>query len=105
YPAGNGRLPWMNVVNFGAGITILHTPFVLLTLELDTPPKDLLILNYRYAKITAWAPFELYWERPPDLEWEHDEIDIVENGESVEVMQTILFSNGFELQIWFADFD
>jgi hypothetical protein len=105
YPIEHSRLPWDSLVNWGGNVKILHAPFAMLTLELGTPPKELLVLNYRYAKVTGWAPFELFGERTPYLEWEHDEIEIVEGKDSLEVLHTILFSNGFELQIWFTDFD
>ena len=57
------------------------------------------------ASITGWAPFELSGERTPYLEWSHDEIEIVEGKGSPELQHTILFSNGYEWQIWFNDFD
>jgi hypothetical protein len=98
-------LPWNSLVNWGGEVKMLFSAFVLMTLELDTPPKELLILNYRSARVTGGTPFGLAGERTPYLEWEHDEIDLREQKNSVEVVQTILFSNGFELQIHFSDFD
>jgi hypothetical protein len=98
-------LPWNGLVNWGAGVTIFHSPFVSITLELDTPPKELVVLNYRNSRITGRAPFELSGERTPYLEWAHDEIEVIEGKDSSEVLHTILFSNGLEWQIWFSDFD
>jgi len=105
YPAPYQMLPWNSLVNWGGDVKVLYSPFVLLTLELDTPPKELLVLNYRSARLTGWAPFELSGERTPYLEWEHDEIDLFEHKGEIEVKHDILFSNGFELQIVFSDFD
>jgi hypothetical protein len=105
YPAEHYGLPWNGLINWGGGVKIFYTPFASITLELDTPPKELLVLNYRQARITGWAPFELSGERTPYLEWSHDEIEIVEGKSAPELQHTILFSNGYEWQIWFNDFD
>jgi hypothetical protein len=105
YPTESYGLPWNGLINWGGGVKIFHAPFASVTLQLDTPPKELLVLNYRYARITGWAPFELGGERTPYLEWSHDEIEVLEGKGSPEFQHTILFSNGYEWQIWFNDFD
>jgi hypothetical protein len=105
YPTEQYGLPWNGLVNWGAGVKVLYTPFASLTLELDTPPRELLVLNYRNSRITAWAPLELGGERTPYLEWAHDEIEVSEEKGVIEVQHSILFSNGYEWQIWFSDFD
>src|SRR4051812_657509 len=52
-------LPWNSLVNWGGEMKMLFSPFVMMTLELDTPPKELLVLNYRSVRMIGWAPFEL----------------------------------------------
>ncbi len=98
-PTEQYGLPWNGLINWGAGVKVLYTPFASITLELDTPPKELLVLNYRQTRITGWAPFELGGERTPYLEWGHDEIEILEGRNSLEAMHSILFCNGIEWHI------
>jgi hypothetical protein len=105
YPAEQYGLPWNGLVNWGAGVKVLYTPFASITLQLDTPPRELLVLNYRQNTIIAWAPFELGGERTPYLEWSHDEIEVLAAKDGPQFQHTILFSNGYEWQIGFNDFD
>jgi hypothetical protein len=81
-------------------------PSFFLALELDTPPREVLVLNYREVLIDETSrhrPFQA--ERVPYFEWQHDEIEIIqENGVNL-IGHAILFSNGFELRLQFGDFD
>ena len=104
-PTEQYGLPWNGLINWGAGVKVLYTAFASITLQLDPSPKELIVLNYRQNAITAWAPLELGGERTPYLEWSHDEIDIVEGNDGPQFQHTILFSNGYEWQIRFSDFD
>jgi hypothetical protein len=76
-------------------------PHLWLTLQLDTPPHELLTLHYRSVKADQMC----HARAEPDcpyLEWQYDEVDVEPGGE---VCHRILFSNGVELALWFGDFD
>jgi hypothetical protein len=77
--------------------------FVLL-LQLDTPPRDLLLFTYDLVAQPVILPEALPREYrcPTRVEWMYDEIELVP-GEPLTVVQSILFSNGWEVQLSFHD--
>jgi hypothetical protein len=97
-----GAPDWLHRLNWGRS----PWPSFFLALELDTPPREVLVLNYRDVVIDETSrhrPFQA--EEVPYLEWQHDEIEIVQENGSRKILHSILFSNGFELRVQFSDFD
>jgi hypothetical protein len=77
---------------------------VVVVLQLDTPPQDLLILTYDLLG----AP-EVLRDVLPDghrcptrVEWMYDEVERVP-GEPAGWVQSVLFGNGWELRLRFRD--
>jgi len=71
-------------------------------LRLDTPPHEELILNYRLVKkpqITEHP--KLLDEASLSIEWLHDEVEMLSEGQSGVVRQSILLSNGWEIDLHF----
>ncbi len=78
---------------------------LMLPVELDAPPRDLIVLHYRGVDPDK-LNFELWRDsRLPTLRWLHDEVDVVPVNGGIEFLHGILFSEGIELQLQFADFD
>jgi hypothetical protein len=74
-----------------------------IVLRLDVPPRDLLILNYQLIgepviNIAA-LPAE---HRSSPVAWMYDEVDLVRSPEK-SCVHSILFSNGWEVQLRFRD--
>lgn len=75
-----------------------------ISLQLDVPPNDLLTITYTLA-----GPAEVNKERFPwtkdthAVAWLYDEIEFIRQGERKHFAHTILFSNGWEITIPFAD--
>lgn len=81
-------------------------PSFLMALQLDPPPKEVLVLHYRLVRIDAISRHWPLDERCPFLEWQHDEVELVSaNADQPEFAHAILFTNGIELQLRFSDFD
>jgi hypothetical protein len=80
-------------------------PLFSIGLQLDTPPRNLLVLQYRDVIIEHSATHYLESEECPYLEWQYDEVDMVETEERTEFNHSILFTSGLELQLRFRDFD
>lgn len=78
---------------------------LMLPLELDAPPKGIVVLHYRGVRLENMSLNTRRQSRSPDLLWRHDEIELVRAGKIVEFLHSILFSDGLELRIQFADFD
>jgi hypothetical protein len=77
-----------------------------MALQLDTPPRPILVLQYRSAHIEeARRHTSLQDEGCPDLEWQYDEVDLCRSDRGVEFRHSILFTHGLELQLRFKDFD
>ena len=81
-------------------------PLYRITLRLDPPPHEVVTLDYRAARIEL-AP---RGESPPEyacpaLEWLYDEVELPATARGSEFGQSILFTNGWELRLTFADFD
>jgi hypothetical protein len=74
-------------------------------LQLDPPPRELLVLQYRSVRIENVQIHESLFEYCPYLEWQHDELELIEVGEGMEFRHSILFTRGLELQLRFQDFD
>ena len=87
------------VLFVGVADQVLH-----LTLQLDAPPRDTLLLRYRLVsevQTVTYPGFSPEDGRP--LTWLYDELDIVRDGTYPVVEQRILFSNGLEMTIHFQD--
>lgn len=74
-------------------------------LRLDTPPGEILVLQYRFVEIENAEIHESLFEECPYLEWQHDEVELVQSGEETEFRHSILFTRGLELRLRFRDFD
>src|SRR5439155_23566280 len=82
-----------------------RAPSFVIALQLDAPPKELLVLHYRGVRFDG-PPFRPRWHpRFPFLELRHDEIELAPADGQVEFLHNILFSEGVELRLRFADFD
>lgn len=81
-------------------------PSLFLAIQVDTPPKEVLVLHYRSVVILE-VNHNRPWqeERLPFLEWQHDEVDVVSEKAMTYTLHSILFSNGIELRLQFNDFD
>lgn len=79
----------------------------LMALQLDPPPKEVLVLHYRFVRIDEISRHRpLDDDRCPFLEWQHDEVELVRSDAGQpEGEHAILFTNGIELRLRFADFD
>jgi len=77
-----------------------------LALQLDTPPKEVLVLQYRSVLIEEVdLPQSLREEECPYLEWLYDEVELIRTGSGKEFRHSILFTKGLELRLRFKDFD
>jgi hypothetical protein len=77
-----------------------------IVLALDTPPRDVVVLQYRSVLIDGADTHQsLREDGCPYLEWQYDEVELVETGRGKEFRHSILFSNGLELRLRFKDFD
>jgi hypothetical protein len=81
-------------------------PSFWLAVQLDTPPREFLVLHYRSVLIEETRRRRpLRDEGCPYLEWQYDEVELVPTQEGSEFCHAILFTNGFELRLRFNDFD
>jgi hypothetical protein len=77
-----------------------------IALQLDTPPREILVLKYRCAVIEETQLHQLLRDGEcPDLEWLYDEVELVRTDRGNEFRHSILFTKGLELRLRFADFD
>ena len=77
-----------------------------IVLELDTPPRDVIVLQYRSVHLEKGIHHpSLRGDECPCLEWQYDEIELADGTGSNECRHSILFTNGFELRLRFEDFD
>jgi hypothetical protein len=74
-------------------------------LQLDTPPREILVLQYRSVVIENAEIHDSLFEECPYLEWQHDEVELDQTGERMEFRHSILFTRGLELRLRFRDFD
>src|SRR5262249_19065638 len=74
-------------------------------LQLDTPPRETLVFQYRFVRVEKAELHEALYEECPELDWQYDEVDVVEGGESSRFRHSILFTRGLELRLEFKDFD
>lgn len=76
-----------------------------LVLQLDTPPHSLLTFTYDLTAEpvirTKVLPPE-HCSPPAHVEWMYDEVEVIP-GEPLTCVQSILLSNGWELQLCFRD--
>jgi hypothetical protein len=77
-----------------------------IVLQLDTPPRETLVLQYRSAVIEETHLHQsLREEDCPDLEWLYDEVELIRTDRGNEFRHSILFTKGLELRLRFGDFD
>jgi hypothetical protein len=75
-------------------------------LQLDAPPGEVLILQYRSVLIEEVLLHESLREDDlPCREWLYDEVDLIPTVEGDEFRHSILFTQGLELRLRFQDFD
>jgi hypothetical protein len=98
---GNGHVPPF----LQSGTTATLRSSIILVLQLDAPPRELLVLHYRFARIDAVGQHFPLEEKLPFLEWRHDEVTIESSGERPEFHHSILFTNGLEITLRFLEFD
>ena len=76
----------------------------IVVLRKDIPPRDVLILTFTLAAgpmiNTAALPPE---EIAPVMQFLYDELDVVREGDQQVYSESILFSNGWEVQLRFRD--
>jgi hypothetical protein len=66
-------------------------------LQLDTPPRQVLVLQYRSVLIETTHHHTLL--RPdacPYLEWQHDEVELIGTDRGTEFRHSVLFTSGLE---------
>jgi hypothetical protein len=80
-------------------------PSYWIPLELDPPPREVLVLQYRYVQIENVQIHESIFEGCNYIDWLYDEVELIETGGGLEFRHSILFTRGFELQLRFKDFD
>jgi hypothetical protein len=81
-------------------------PTFWIILQLDTSPRDTLILQYQSALVREIHHVKKVGDAEyPYLEWLHDEVDLSPSRRGDEFRHSILFSNGLELDVTFNDFD
>jgi hypothetical protein len=81
-------------------------PFFWIALQLDTPPKEFLVLHYRQVLIEE--VFRLQHPREeggPFVEWQYDEVELIPSDPDFGVCHSILLTSGLELRLRFRDFD
>jgi hypothetical protein len=81
------------------------TPSYWIPLQLDTPPNEVLVLHYRLVQIESVGFHESLFEECPYLEWQYDEVELIQCDGSTEFRHSILFTRGLELRLRFKDFD
>jgi hypothetical protein len=80
-------------------------PSCWIPLQLNTPPKESLILQYRFVRLENAEIHESLFEECPYIEWQHDEVDLIQLDGRLEFRHSILFTRGLELRLRFKDFD
>ena len=76
-----------------------------MVLELDTPPREVLVLQYRSALVEGIETHEsLREDECPYLEWQYDEVELINTDQGKQFRHSILFTNGLELRLRFKDF-
>lgn len=76
----------------------------IMVMRTDIPPRDLVILTYSLAEEPVINPAALPGKEPSRvMQFMYDEFDLAhENGQKV-YLQSILFSNGWEMQLRFHE--
>jgi hypothetical protein len=80
-------------------------PSYWIPLQLDPPPREVLVLQYRSVQIEDAKIHECLDDGCPYLEWLYDEVELIEAGRNIEVRHSILFTRGLEVRLRFKDFD
>ena len=77
---------------------------LIVVLRKDIPPRDLVILRYELAEEPVLVPFARQprdWQKPTRFDF--DELDRQGEGQDTVYTQSIVFANGWELQLRFRD--
>jgi hypothetical protein len=82
-----------------------YTPSFLIPLQLDPPPKEVLVLQYRSVQIEDAELHSSLLDECPYLEWQYDEVELIQSGERTEFRHSIHFTRGLEIRLRFKDFD
>jgi hypothetical protein len=88
---------------FGLGERRL--PSYWIPLQLDPPPREILVLQHRYVQIESAEIHESIFEGCHYLDWLYDEVELIETEGNLEFCHSILFTRGFEIRLRFRDFD
>jgi hypothetical protein len=81
-------------------------PSFWILLQLDTPPREILVLQYRSVLIEEARLHQSPGDEDcPYLEWLYDEVELIPRGRDNEFCHSILFTKGLELRLRFEDFD
>jgi hypothetical protein len=81
-----------------------HGDQLLMVLQKDIPPRDVVLLCYDLEGDPMVAPFTASpasWARPTDFQF--DEIDILQEGGRTLYQQSIVFGNGWLMTLRFRD--
>lgn len=81
----------------------IRLPSFVLTIQLDAPPREVLVLHYRDVSVEP-VPNQ-HAARAEKTEWRHDEVRLIRAKGRIRFENSILFGDGTELRIQFADFD
>jgi hypothetical protein len=77
---------------------------LVISLQLDTPPNDLLTITYSLSGALQVTKEPFAWIKDPlPMDWLHDEVELVEEGSSKQFVHAIMFSNGWEIRIPFRE--
>jgi hypothetical protein len=80
-------------------------PSYWIPLHLDTPPREVLVLQYRSVQIEDAKLHESLSDDCPYLDWLYDEVELIETGGDTEFRHSIFFTRGLEVRLRFMDFD
>jgi hypothetical protein len=77
---------------------------LIMVLHKDIPPRELVVLRYDLESDPVVAPFagnSVPWERPTDFQF--DELDVVHESGRALYLETIVFGNGWRMDLRFRD--
>jgi len=83
----------------------LELPYLFLTLQLDTPPHEVLVFQYHLVKEPEILRSNESSDSCPYVEWLYDELEVKNVDNIVYLEHAILLTNGVELRIPFLRFD
>jgi hypothetical protein len=85
-------------------LTVEEAPFCSIFLRLDNPPRKLVALKYWLAAAPRLTHHpELAGDGTPLQWWLYDEIEVLEGGPVAGFKHSILFTGGWELELFFSN--